>query len=104
MITKEEKFIQCFHLSLDELKSIVQEAVQAIQIAPSSEKPNSQISDYPEIEEDLMTRAEVMDCLSVSAPTLWRYDKKGVLKIKNKIGRRIYYSRRDLRNLINNKA
>jgi predicted DNA-binding transcriptional regulator AlpA len=55
-------------------------------------------------ESELLTREEVKDILKVSNPTLWKYNKDGILKIKLKIGRRVYYSREDLFNLINNAA
>ena len=47
----------------------------------------------------LMTRQEVQDKLNISPTTLWHWEKAKYL-VPIKLGRRVYYKRQDIENLI----
>ncbi len=92
--------LQVFQISLDELKSIIQDAVDKSLQPLNIQKSEVRLINNSKIENDLLSREEVKDILKLSYPTLWKYNKNGTLKIKKKIGRRVYYSRKDLNQLI----
>ena len=50
----------------------------------------------------VMTKQEVIEKLNVSSTTLWLWEKKKYL-VSVKIGRRIFYRRRDIENLMEGK-
>src|SRR5690606_38749920 len=54
-------------------------------------------------EKDILSVDEVTDLLGLSKTTLWKYRKDGTLPAK-KVGSRIYYSRVELSNFLNNVA
>lgn len=49
-------------------------------------------------EEKLLTKQQVMELLGVSSTTLWLWERKGYLK-PVKIGRKVFYSPKDIDNL-----
>ena len=103
MTLEQQQFVQCFQMSMDDLKTIIKDAVKSVIPPPPTNNSNLTLTvNNPDPDDDLLTTKEVCKILKVSASTLWRYNKTGVLKIKNKIGRKVYYSKRDLSNLINN--
>lgn len=53
-----------------------------------------------ETEKEILSVDEVTDLLGLSKTTLWKYRKDGTLPAK-KIGSRIYYSRVELFNFLN---
>lgn len=55
-----------------------------------------------ESEEELLTKQQVMDMLSVSSTTLWLWEQKNYL-IPVKIGRKVFYRSKDIGNLRNGK-
>ena len=100
-----QQLIQCFQLSMDDLKEMIADAVKSV--IPQQQKNNTKIISLNSVsnpEDDLLTREEVKNILKVSYVSLCKYNKDGTLKVKSKIGRRVYYSRKDLNNLINNVA
>ena len=60
-------------------------------------KANQQDSDI-----ELITKQDVIDKLHVSSTTLWIWEKRKNL-VPVKIGRRIFYKRRDVNNLMGGK-
>lgn len=52
-------------------------------------------------EDTLMTAGDVCKMLSISNPTLWRWNRDGILT-KKKIGGHIYYRKKDVIALTNN--
>jgi predicted DNA-binding transcriptional regulator AlpA len=99
-----EQYIQMINLSKDDLSNLitncVSEQFKKLQNSKSiiTEKGNSFK------ENDLLTRKEVSEILKVSFVTLWKFNNDGTLKVKSKIGRRVYYSKKDLTNLLNDVA
>ena len=53
-------------------------------------------------QESLITKKEVMEKLNISSTTLWIWEKRKYL-VPVKIGRRIFYKRKDIENLTNGK-
>lgn len=88
------------NLSVEDLSQLISNCISE-QLKQSKEPKLHEVN---KSESDFLTREEVKDILKVSYPTLWKYNKDGTLKIKLKLGRRVYYSREELFNLINNAA
>ncbi|SHI96507.1 helix-turn-helix domain-containing protein [Algibacter luteus] len=89
--------IQLLQVSMDDLKEIIKEAVLSVIPPPPTKNLNLGLNDSDSIpDDDLLTTKEVSVILKVSSTSLWRYNKQGVLKIKNKIGRKVYYSKKDV--------
>ncbi len=53
---------------------------------------------FPDNNKSLITKKEVMTGLNVSHTTLWKWENLGYL-IPVKIGRRVFYRRKDIENL-----
>ncbi len=70
-----------YQVNADDLKQSIQEIV------------NESIERYfaAKQEDKFLTISQVAERLNVSKPTLWRWDKEGVLK-KVKIGNKVFYS------------
>lgn len=79
-----------FNLSFEEMDSIVS---QGVALGPPKES-NSEVG--------VMTKQEVIEKLNVSSTTLWLWEKKKYL-VSVKIGRRIFYRRCDIENLMEGK-
>jgi hypothetical protein len=92
------KTLHGFGLSLEDLQNLIREAV-ASEIKKASELFKAP---YKE-EKDLLTREEAKDFLRVSYTSLWNYGKQKLIKPKN-IGGRVYYSKTELLNLLNDVA
>ncbi len=101
----KNQVVQFLQVSTDDLKEIVKEAVKSVIPPPPTNDSNS-VLDGSNLDpkDDLLTAKEVRHILKISATTLWRFNKSGTLKIKKKIGRKIYYSKRDVNNLINDSS
>ncbi|AUC84359.1 hypothetical protein CW731_03180 [Polaribacter sp. ALD11] len=102
---QEKQFVQCFQLSMEDFKEMITNAVKSV--IPQQQKNSAKIISLNNVsnpEDDILTREEVKNILKVSYPTLWKFNNEGTLKIKQKIGRRVYYSKKDLNNLLNNVA
>lgn len=102
----QQQFVQCFQLSIDDLKGMIKEAVKSV--IPQLPKINNNIvnnEDDSETENDLITPKEVCKIIKVSHSTLWRYNTiTGILKPKIKIGSKVYYSKKEVSNFLNNNA
>lgn len=101
---KEQKtqVMQVFQMSMEDLKDIIREAVIS-GLPPVNNSNETLCADSDDENSDLLTREEVKNILKVSYPTLWKYNRDGILKAK-KIGSRVYYSKADLYNLLNSAA
>lgn len=100
----EHQFVQCFHLTMDDLKGMIKEAVKSV-IPPLPKINNNIVSgkDDSELENDLISPKEVCKIIKVSSSTLWRYNTvTGILKPKIKIGRKVYYSKKEVSNFLSN--
>jgi predicted DNA-binding transcriptional regulator AlpA len=90
---------------MEDFKEMITNAVKSV--IPQQQKNSAKIISLNNVsnsEDDILTREEVKNILKVSYPTLWKYNNDGTLKVKSKIGRRVYYSKKDLNNLLNNVA
>ena len=87
--------IQVFQLSIEELSTIIKEAV-ASEFNVSLNQKTLKNDDSNE----LLTREEVSKMLKVSNTTLFNWNNEGILK-NYKVGRRVYYKREDVINLSN---
>jgi len=87
--------IQVFQLSIEELSTIIKEAV-ASEFNVSLNQKTLKNDDSNE----LLTREEVSKMLKVSNTTLFNWNNEGILK-NYKVGRRVYYKREDVINLGN---
>ena len=78
-------------LTVAQLQQLIAEVVGS-----EFEKHNSimKIDGKPDSNE-LLTRAEVSDLLKVSYPTLWSWNKSGILTSK-KIGNKVFYEKADV--------
>ena len=89
------------HISLTMTGTGLMELIKAVQQVIyeeiNEEKANQQDSDI-----ELITKQDVIDKLHVSSTTLWIWDKRKYL-VPVKIGRRIFYKRRDVNNLMGGK-
>ncbi len=99
---QEQQFVQCFQLSIDDLKGMIKEAVKSV-IPSLPIIKNNIVSSEDESENDLITPKEVCKIIKVSHSTLWRYETvTGILKPKIRIGRKVYYSKKEVSNFLNN--
>jgi len=100
----QQQFVQCFQLSMDNLKGIIKEAVESvIHSLPAINNNTVSSEDDSEAENDLISPKEVCKIIKVSSSTLWRYNTiTGILKPKVKIGRKVYYSKKEVSNFLNN--
>jgi ribosomal protein L11 methylase PrmA len=89
------------HISLTMTGTGLVELIKAVQQVIyeeiNEEKANQQDSDI-----ELITKQDVIDKLHVSSTTLWIWEKRKYL-VPVKIGRRIFYKRRDVNNLMGGK-
>jgi ribosomal protein L11 methylase PrmA len=89
------------HISLTMTGTGLMELIKAVQQVIyeeiNEEKANQQDSDI-----ELITKQDVIDKLHVSSTTLWIWEKRKYL-VPVKIGRRIFYKRRDVNNLMDGK-
>ena len=89
------------HISLTMTGTGLMELIKAVQQVIyeeiNEEKANQQDSDI-----ELITKQDVIDKLHVSSTTLWIWEKRKHL-VPVKIGRRIFYKRRDVNNLMGGK-
>ena len=89
------------HISLTMTGTGLMELIKAVQQVIyeeiNEEKANQQDSDI-----ELITKQDVIDKLHVSSTTLWIWEKRKYL-VPVKIGRRIFYKRRDVNNLMGRK-
>lgn len=89
------------HISLTMTGTGLMELIKAVQQVIyeeiNEEKANLQDSDI-----ELITKQDVIDKLHVSSTTLWIWEKRKYL-VPVKIGRRIFYKRRDVNNLMGGK-
>ncbi|MEE3485906.1 MAG: hypothetical protein VZQ98_16505 [Bacteroidales bacterium] len=89
------------HISLTMTGTGLMELIKAVQQVIyeeiNEEKANQQDSDI-----ELITKQDVIDKLHVSSTTLWIWEKRKYL-VPVKIGRRIFYKRRDVNNLMGGK-
>ena len=102
----QQQFVQCFQLSMDDLKEMITEAVKSV-IPPLPPINNNTVSreNDSKPENDLITPKEVCKIIKVSSSTLWRYNTiTGILKPKVKIGRKVYYSKKEVFDFLNNNA
>lgn len=53
---------------------------------------------FPEQNEDMIAKKDVIEGLGVSHTTLWKWEKNGYL-VPVKVGKRVYYKREDLEKL-----
>ena len=79
------------------LVELIKAVQQVIYEEINEEKANQQDSDI-----ELITKQDVIDKLHVSSTTLWIWEKRKNL-VPVKIGRRIFYKRRDVNNLMGGK-
>ncbi|SFZ80266.1 helix-turn-helix domain-containing protein [Tenacibaculum maritimum] len=91
---EQSTFIQCFQLSLDDLETIIKEAVSKVlqekkELLINNPKRNS--SDY------YLSRKEAAEFLKISETTLWSLDKKQILPAKRLYGK-VLYLKSDLLN------
>ncbi|MFL0114064.1 helix-turn-helix transcriptional regulator [Tenacibaculum maritimum] len=100
MRVEQKQFIQCFQLSVDDLKAIIEDAVKSVTPPIKSNNSNYVLLDN-DSDDDLLSPKEVSAKLKISITTLWRYNRDGILKYKNKIGRKVYYSKKEVYNFIN---
>lgn len=89
------------HISITMTGTGLMELIKAIQQVIyeeiTEEKANQHDSDI-----ELITKQDVIDKLHVSSTTLWIWEKRKYL-VPVKIGRRIFYKRRDVNNLMDGK-
>ena len=89
------------HISITMTGTGLMELIKAIQQVIyeeiTEEKANQHDSDI-----ELITKQDVIDKLHVSSTTLWIWEKRKYL-VPVKIGRRIFYKRRDVNNLMGGK-
>ena len=89
------------HISITMTGTGLMELIKAIQQVIyeeiTEEKTNQHDSDI-----ELITKQDVIDKLHVSSTTLWIWEKRKYL-VPVKIGRRIFYKRRDVNNLMDGK-
>lgn len=97
----KNQVIQFFNLSIDDLNMMIVDAVKSVIQKPIEEKPISNTEEL-EFENDLLSSKDVMVILKISSTTLWRFNKNDTLRPKSKIGRKVYYSKSEVYNLINN--
>lgn len=88
--------IQVFQLSLEELSTMIRQAV-ATELKVVNITTPIPIDDSDKI----LTRKEVCKLLKVSTTTLFHWNKNKTLE-NNKVGRRVYYMKLDVMRKLNN--
>lgn len=103
MIGKEQshQFVQCFQISIDDLKELIKQTMENALVKLPINDSHPVVS---ETYDELLTPKEVSKLLKISPTTLWRHRKKGILKAQSISGRRVYFSKKEVYNLINNMA
>ena len=87
-----------FGLSVEDLQELIKEAVA------SEFSKVKELFAVPKTEDkDLLTREEAKDFLHISYTSLWSYGKKKLITPRN-LGGRVYYSKSELLNLLNDAA
>lgn len=92
------KTLNGFGLSVEDLQELIREAV-----ASEFSKVKEFFTAPKTKDKDLLTREEAKDFLNISYTSLWSYGKKKLIKPKN-LGGRVYYSKSELLNLLNDVA
>lgn len=92
------KALNGFGLSVEDLQELIKEAV-----ASEFSKVKELYSASKAEEKDLLSRDEAKDFLNISYTSLWRYGEKNLIKPK-KLGGKVYYSKSELLNLLNDVA
>lgn len=92
------KNFQGFGLSVEDLQELIKEAV-----ASEFSKVKELFSASKAEEKDLLSREDAKNFLGISYTSLWRYGEKNLIKPK-KLGGKIYYSKSELLNLLNDVA
>lgn len=90
------KKIQFFQLSLQELKTIIRQAV-----ATELKVVNMKTPTPKEHLDEVLTRTEVSKPLKVSMTTLFHWNNQAIL-VNHKVGRRVYYMKLDVMRKFNN--
>ena len=76
-------------LQMDDLRQVVTEIVEEVWTKRGlNEKPSQE-------EDEWLTREEVCNKLHITYTTLWRKENEGIIK-KHKMGRRNYYSKKEV--------
>ena len=104
MVAKQQgqQFVQCFQLTIDDLKAMIKDAVKSV-IPPPTNGTNITLGvSASNPEDDLITPKEVCKIIKISSTTLWRFNREEILKQKVKIGRKVYYSKKDVYDFLNN--
>lgn len=78
-------------LTVDQLQKIISNAV----LLGIQEHQKSVIVNDPTESDTLLTREEASRLLKVSFPTLWKWNKDGILKAK-KMGKKVFYNKEDV--------
>ncbi|WP_111685120.1 helix-turn-helix transcriptional regulator [Winogradskyella tangerina] len=86
--------IKIIHTTPSEISSIVSESVKKALEDFKKELDNTDTKDQ------LFTREETCEFLSINTSTLWNYTKKGKLPSK-KIGNRVYYLKSEILKALN---
>jgi hypothetical protein len=85
-------------LSVNDLQELIREAV-----ASELQKAVELFKAPAQEEKDLLTRKEAAGFLQISLVTLWKHTKEKLIAPKY-LGSRVYYSKSELLNLLNNAA
>ena len=78
------------------------EFAKAMQMAAFEEhasKQDKEVNLFPNSDESFITKKEAMLGFGVSHTTLWKWQKSGYL-VPVKVGKRVYYKRSDIENII----
>lgn len=89
------KSVNLLGLSIDDFQKIIKEAVASEMQRLEKDNLQSKKED-----KEFLTRKEAKAFLDVSATTLWSYGKKKLITPRN-LGGRVYYSKNELLNLLN---
>lgn len=89
--------IQFFSVSPEQFFAEVQKVVNKCLLAYDKQDK------LEEQQKQVLTRKEVQELLSVSATTLYNWEKSGVL-IPKRLGHRVYYTDEIITNFLNNKS
>lgn len=104
MLERQQNFIQCFQMTVDDLKKMIEESVKSVipsnLLTKDSNKSFELVDSYSK--NDLLTRSQVKEILDVSYPTLWRYNESGTLCYKYKTSKRVYYDKNDVCDYLKN--
>jgi excisionase family DNA binding protein len=74
---------------IQEITKVLNEALEKLNINKEAHQ-----------EKELYTREEASKLLNVSYPTLFQWNRDGILKAR-KIGKRVYYSKEDVKEALN---